>query len=203
MKKTTKILSLVMAAVLLVGASVMGTLAYLTSTASVENTFSVGSVAITLDETDVKLDGTKDTDARVDKNDYKLMPGHSYTKDPIVHFVAKSEASWLFVKVENNIAGAESTAEGYKNIATQISENGWTALTGVDNVYYKEVAANTTDADTDYPVFASFAISDSLDGTALAAFNEKTIVVNAYAVQKDGFDTAIAAWNATFGASQE
>ena len=143
--------------------------------------------------------GVKDGETRVDANTYKLMPGHSYTKDPIVHFAAKSEASWLFIKVENNIAGAESTAEGYKNIATQISENGWTALTGVNNVYYKQVSANTTNAAVDYPVFSSFAISDSLDGTALAAFYGKTVVVTAYAVQADGFDDAADAWAATFG----
>lgn len=199
MKTRSKTLLLALCAVLLVVGSVMGTMAYLTSQDAVTNTFTVGSVAITLDETDVNTAGVKEGETRVDANTYKLMPGHSYTKDPIVHFAAKSEASWLFIKVENNIAGAESTAEGYKNIATQISENGWTALTGVNNVYYKQVSANTTNAAVDYPVFSSFAISDSLDGTALAAFDGKTVVVTAYAVQADGFDDAADAWAATFG----
>ena len=58
MKKKTKALMLVLCAVLLVTASVLGTMAYLTSTDQVVNTFTVGKVAITLDEAQVDLDGT-------------------------------------------------------------------------------------------------------------------------------------------------
>ena len=50
MKKATKVLALMLCAVLLVTATVAGTLAYLTSSDTVENTFTVGSVTITLDE---------------------------------------------------------------------------------------------------------------------------------------------------------
>ena len=53
MKKTKKALLLSLCAVMLVTASVLGTMAYLTSTDEVVNTFTVGNVAITLDETDV------------------------------------------------------------------------------------------------------------------------------------------------------
>ena len=60
MKKTKKVLILGLCAVLLVAASVLGTMAYLTDTKSVTNTFTVGNVAITLDEAKVKTDGTKD-----------------------------------------------------------------------------------------------------------------------------------------------
>ncbi len=58
MKKKTKALMLVLCAVLLVTASVLGTMAYLTSTDQVVNTFTVGKVAITLDEAKVNADGT-------------------------------------------------------------------------------------------------------------------------------------------------
>ena len=60
MKKSMlrKVLLLACSAVLLVCLSVGATLAYLTSNDTVVNTFTVGKVAITLDETDVKLDGT-------------------------------------------------------------------------------------------------------------------------------------------------
>ena len=50
MKTKSKALLLTLCAVLLVAASVMGTMAYLTSTDKVENTFTVGNVKITLDE---------------------------------------------------------------------------------------------------------------------------------------------------------
>ena len=46
-------------ALLLVAAGVFGTLAYLTGTDTVNNTFTVGNVKITLDEAKVTTDGTK------------------------------------------------------------------------------------------------------------------------------------------------
>ena len=100
MKRTYKALLLVLCAVLLVAASVMGTLAYLTSTTEVaKNTFTYGNVKITLDETDVDLYGKKDGDTRVLKNTYKLIPGHTYIKDPVVHVEAKSEQCYVRVLV--------------------------------------------------------------------------------------------------------
>ena len=199
MKKSTKTLLISLCAVLLVAASVMGTLAYLTSTATVTNTFSIGSVSITMDETDVTVYGVKDTDTRVTANEYKLMPGHEYIKDPIVHVAANSEACYLFVKVENGISAIEApagTGEGaYVQIATQITNNGWTALDGVDGVYYKSQDATTSAADVN--VFAEFAVAGTVDSTTLASYNGKTIVVTAYAIQSDGFADAAAAWTAS------
>ena len=75
MKKTSKALLLSLCTVLLVTASVLGTMAYLTSQDQVVNTFTVGNVAITLDETDVDVNGDKDSEDRVKANEYKLLPG--------------------------------------------------------------------------------------------------------------------------------
>lgn len=58
MKTKSKALFLMLCAVLLVAASVLGTMAYLTSTDEVVNTFTVGSVAIKLDEAKANPDGT-------------------------------------------------------------------------------------------------------------------------------------------------
>ena len=79
MKTRNKALLLTFGAVLLVAASVLGTLAYLTSTDKVVNTFTVGNVKITLDEADVKTDGTykENQETRVEANEYHLLPGHS------------------------------------------------------------------------------------------------------------------------------
>ncbi|MFR6087431.1 MAG: SipW-dependent-type signal peptide-containing protein [Oscillospiraceae bacterium] len=72
-------------ALLLVAAGVFGTLAYLTGTDTVNNTFTVGNVKITLDEAKVTTDGTPVEGAdRVKANEYHLLPGHTYTKDPTV-----------------------------------------------------------------------------------------------------------------------
>lgn len=199
MKTAKKALGLMLVAVLLVTATIFGTMAYLTDKDEVTNTFTVGSVDISLDEAPVNEAGKKVDGTRIKANSYKLMPGHEYDKDPIVHFAAKSEASWLFIEVTNEIAGIESTAEGYKSIATQITENDWTALDGHSGVYYKSVPANTGDTAVDYPVFAGFTVDGDVNGTTLANYNNKTVKVTAYAVQADGFDTASAAWTTGLG----
>ena len=100
MKTKSKALLLTLCAVLLIAASVLGTMAYLTSTDTVTNTFTVGKVEIKLDETDV----TNPNGPRVKANSYKLMPGTTYTKDPTVTVKAGSEDSYVRMKVTFNNA---------------------------------------------------------------------------------------------------
>ena len=102
MKTKSKALLLTLCAVLLVAASVLGTMAYLTSSDNATNTFTVGKVEIKLDETDV----TNPTGSRVQANSYKLMPGTTYTKDPTVTVKAGSEESYVRMKVTFNNAKA-------------------------------------------------------------------------------------------------
>lgn len=188
MKTKTKALVLSLCAVLLVAVSVFTTIAFLKSRDSVNNTFTVGKVAITLDET--KVDGYGNTIEEADRvkaNTYKLIPGHEYTKDPIVHFAADSEASYLFVKIENGLADIEADTK----IADQIKANDWTALDGVNGVYYKTVSANNTSAAIDYPVFESFKLTDD---AVVSNYANAKINVTAYAIQADGFTTATTAW---------
>lgn len=202
--KARKILVSLAALALVAAISIGGTIAYLTSTDKVENSFTVGKVAITLDESKVDINGTAVTPAaRVKANTYKLMPGHPYTKDPTVHVDADSEDSWIFVKVENGISdieAAEATGENaYTPIAKQITNNGWTQLDGKTNIYYKKYTAGTTDKDL--AVFGNFKIADNAqDISGWGAAANAKITVTAYAVQADGFTTAKAAWDATFGA---
>lgn len=203
--KKFKALLVVACALLLVAASVFGTMAYLTSKDTVTNTFTVGKVEITLDEAKVDLNGTAVTpDERVKNNSYKLMPGHSYTKDPTVHVDAASEDSWIFVKVENGIAAFEAATSseegGYKKIADQIVAKGWTALDSVAGVYYKSYDKSTTGANL--VVFENFKMADNaneVNGWGNISADTTKVTVTAYAVQKDGFENANAAWTATFG----
>lgn len=105
MKTKSKALLLTLCAVLLVAASVLGTMAYLTSSAEVKNTFTVGKVEIKLDEAKVTVDGIPvEGAARVTANSYKLMPGTTYTKDPTVTVKAGSEESYVRMKVTFNNA---------------------------------------------------------------------------------------------------
>lgn len=114
-KTKTKALLMSLCAVLLVAASVLGTMAYLTDSKDVKNTFTVGNVSIKLDEAKVNTDGKAIdkkgnvvTDLakaeRVAGNSYKLLPGHTYVKDPTVTVLTPSVASYVRMKVTFNNA---------------------------------------------------------------------------------------------------
>lgn len=202
--KKTKVLLTLACAILLVAASVMGTLAYLTSTDSVKNTFTVGdAVSITLDEAETDANGTVVGNDRVKGNTYKLMPGHTYTKDPTVH--VKGETCYVFITVSNGISGIEAASET-TTIAAQLAAKGWKVVDASKGLY---VYATGTDAktavskNTDLIVFSSFTVKEDADHAALEAVKSATIVINAYAVQKDGFEgnTPAEIWAATFGSN--
>lgn len=204
MKTKNKALLLSLCAVLLVAASVLGTMAYLTSQDAVTNTFSVGSVAITMDESDVD-NSTEGENDRDKANNYKLLPGHQYDKDPIVHVNPDSEDCYLFVIVNNEIAVIESDATGDKTVSTQITENGWNKVGETANgslyVYGAVTAPTAVSGGANKTVFTTFKIDGDVTNTVLAKYAGKTIVVTAYAVQKDGFEnnTASEIWNTAFG----
>lgn len=190
MKTKNKALLLALCAVLLVCSTVFGTLAYLTDTDKATNTFTVGKVGISLDEAKVNKDGTVVADAaRVQENTYHLLPGHTYTKDPTVHVDADSEDCWLFVKIEDGLAAIQDAT----TVADQMAAKGWTAIAEGSNIFaYKEIA----NASDNVVVFENFKIKGDVDNATLATYAGKTIVVTAYAVQADGFDTAAEAWTA-------
>ena len=219
MKKTKIALTLV-CAILLVAASVMGTLAYLTATTdTVTNTFTVGKVSFVagagLDEAKVNTDGelldTTDkvyTNAegqtlakRVTSNTYKLVPGHEYVKDPTVHMGTDSEDCYLFVKVVNPISDIEDSTN---TLASQMIDKGWKAVgNNYDNiyVYVGTTSGATTPAPvskgTDIVVFEKFKIASNAD---VSGYANTKIEVIAYAVQADGFEdkTAVQILDAAF-----
>ena len=200
MKKRTKALLLVLCAIMLVTASIMGTVAYLTSTTeTVSNTFSVGQVNIALSETKVDVYGAKLTgDAAGTTSQgqaYKMLPGHEYVKDPTITVTAGSEPCWLFVKVENGISAYEATTN---TIASQLTTNGWQLVDGQTNVYWHAVVDARAAAQT-VKVFEKFVIADAADAVKDWSFvtSENTKVsVTAYAIQSDGFTDAKTAWAA-------
>ena len=208
MKTRSKALLLALCAVVLVFATVFGTMAYLTSTDEVVNTFTVGDVKIKLDEAKADTDGSLVEGAeRVKANSYKLLPGHTYTKDPMIHVDADSENCWLFVKVENGIAAIE---DANKTIAAQMTANGWTLVENTTNIYkYKE----TVSVGANIPVFGEFSISNAViggmkpittDGAGddgklyLDEYKNAKIVITAYAIQADEVDGVDAAYDILF-----
>lgn len=205
MKKTKrlarKFLLILSSALLLVSLTVGATVAYLTDTDSVVNTFTVGKVGLSMDEADVNeygdliyTDEAKTILAeRVTANEYKLIPGHTYVKDPTIYIDSTSEDGWLFVKIDNQIADIEDQSW---TIAAQMAQKGFKPIAEGSNVYAWDYVA--TKANTSIVVFEKFKIDGNVKNAALAEYQGKSVSVTAYMVQKDGFDNAKAAWDATF-----
>ena len=206
-----KKLMTVLALVLVIAMSVAGTYAYLTSTDTVVNTFTVGNVAIKLDEAAANADGTLvDGADRVKANSYKLLPGHTYAKDPMVTVKAGSESSYVKMTVTFSDAaaldaifaptGADLTSifNGYDSatwIYKNVTEN-TTANTRTYEFWYKEtVAAPNADVALD-ALFDSITVPGTINNAQLKTIEGMTITVNAYAIQADGFANADAAWEA-------
>lgn len=207
-----KALLMMVCAVMLVLVSVMGTMAYLTSQDTVTNTFTVGKVAITLDEAKANADGSLfDQGAtRVKENNYKLLPGHTYAKDPMVTVLEGSENSYIKMTVTFTKAaeldaifapaGADMTSifngyDGSNWIAKDVTKD-TVKNTRTYEFWYKEaVAAPSENVPLD-ALFDSIAVPGFITNEQLATIEGMTITVNAYAIQADGFATPEAAWAA-------
>lgn len=98
-------------------AAIGATFAYLTDTKTVNNTFTMGNVAIKLDESKVDQNGNAVEGDRVTSNTYNVYPGAVVTKDPIVHNTGKNGA---YVR-------AVVTIEDGMNWLGLYNENVWTA----------------------------------------------------------------------------
>lgn len=210
MKTRSKALLLTLCAVLLVAATIFGTMAYLTSTDTVTNTFTVGKVNIKLDEAKANSDGTLVEGAeRVKANSYKLLPGHTYSKDPMVTVLSGSESSYVkmtvtFSKANELDAIFAPDGANLTSIFNGYDAANWIAkgnTKGADNTrtyefWYKEaVAAPTADVALD-ALFKSITVPGEITNEQLATIEGMTITVNAYAIQADGFADAAAAWEA-------
>ena len=205
-----KSIALVMMAVLLVAASVMGTLAYLTSHDEVVNTFTVGKVAIKLDEAKANTDGSLVAGAaRVKANNYKLLPGHIYNKDPMVTVLAGSEPSYIkmtvtFSKANELDAIFAPTGANLTSIFNGYDAANWiakgntkdaTADTRTYEFWYKDtVAAPNGDVALD-ALFDSITVPGEITQAQLETIKDMIITVNAYAIQADGFTDAADAWS--------
>lgn len=219
MKTKSKILLLTLCAVALVAASVLGTLAYLTSTDTVTNTFTVGKVAITLDEAKVNDKGepisaagttvTNLADAeRVKANSYKLLPGHTYTKDPTVTVLEGSESSYIRMLVTIN-EQADLDAIFAPNGGLQLTaffggiSSNWTLAKETENNndtrtyefrYNETVAAPIADVALE-PLFTSITVPGTINGDQLKTIEDLQITVVAQAIQAVGFTGAADAWD--------
>ena len=170
-KITLTIICAVLSCVCLIGT----TFAWLMDkTETINNTFTIGNVDITLEET---------------ATEFKMGPGDTITKDPKVTVVAGSEACWLFVKID------EST--NLDDFITYTVDSAWELVPGETNVYYIKVdtAGSTYSVLTDDEVTVKNTVTKAMmdeikQGTATAP----VLSFTAYAIQQTGFATPEAAW---------
>lgn len=156
-----------------------GTLAWLYDvTGTLTNTFTYGDININL---------TEGQDL-----DLQMVPGKVITKDPVVEVEAGSEACYLFLKVEESAA--------VKDYLTYELYDFWTALPGVDGVYYMEISAEDAengvsfDVIVDNEVFVSESVDKAMMQDVAADPELVQLSFTAYAVQKDNVETVTEAW---------
>lgn len=186
MKKKT--VALLMASMLVVGVAAGGTMAWLTDADEpVVNTFTVGDIDIELTETT----GTVKDD---NSHNYKFVPGDTLAKDPKVTVKPKSEACYLFVKVEetNNYWGdnpsiqiIQWTFQDQTPVVNTNPTKGWVAYTpetsSADNTYYyyRIVDAETAAAGASwYLLTGQHDAGCSVDNTCKCEFANGYVAVN-------------------------
>ena len=194
-------------------AAIGATFAYLTDTKTVDNTFTMGNVAIKLDETDIK----NPTGARVTSNEYNVYPGAVVTKDPIVHNTGKNAA---YIRATVNVSNWMNLCaayypdfketfpnDGYKaalNLLVGELGEGWSVV-GVeagdtftigqfDAKFILRYEGALASGDDTTAMFQTVTIPAGIDNANTDSFKEVKVV--AQAIQADGFDT----WEAAFAA---
>lgn len=211
---TKKRFAAILLCVTLVALAAIGaTFAYLTDTKTVNNTFTIGNVAINLDETNVN-DPTGD---RVTSNTYNVYPGAVVTKDPIVHNTGKNAA---YIRATVNVSnwmnlcaayypesGFEFTKPGYeKSLELLVGTlgEGWSVV-GVeagdtftigqfDAKFILKYDGKLAAGENTTAMFQTVTIPTGIDNASTDSFKEVKVV--AQAIQADGFDT----WEAAFAA---
>ena len=173
-KKKLILTALAIACVLTLG--IGATVAFIATVAGpVENTFTIGDIELTLEETT----GEK----------YQLIPGASISKNPKVTVGSGSEDCWLFVKI---------TKEGNPDSYLEYSvAEGWMPLLGHKDVYYRTVSEIAEDKVFGILANDIITVKESLTKEQMKGIEEKpTLTFTAYAVQSHGIDSAAAAYNA-------
>ncbi len=155
--------------------AVGGTLAYLMDiTGEVKNTFTVGDINITLAET---------TGAN-----YKIIPGGTEAKNPVVTVEKGSEKCWVYVSVENNLV-----LNGTTVVTPNIQSADWTVVATKDNkvLYrYKEVV-DAASENVPLSVFTQVAYADTILKDNIGALTGKTIVLKAFAHQSANIEQPV------------
>ena len=212
MKTTKKAMLLTVCALVLVAATMMGTMAYLTvGDRTVTNTFVAGQLiedkeAFKLEEhVAARTDGGKYslTDEVTQANTYTVVPGVNLPKDPYVK-VEVLEDSYLFLEVINGLP--EEMTFDIDSLWTALTDSHGDPVTKNSHPIYYRTAGTVKPSDgvITVNILASqqVKVDSSLDVSELAGDASKTLVFNAYLGQanSDAYTDALGAWNALFAA---
>ena len=187
-KKFIAILSVfvMLALTMVVGCAVDGTVAWLVSESkSSVSTFTLGDININL---------TGESESQP----LKIIPGVKIERSLKVTVEPNSEACWLFVKVEGANWSHFPDANGTAKVSYSVDvQDGWTALNNHPGVYYREVSAEAAQRGDAYDVNCNVTVSQMLtkaEVNSIAAETQPKLSFTAYAVQRDGIDDAVRAW---------
>ncbi len=207
--KSKKTLVLIACIVVLVAAAVTGSLAFLIDEASVTNTFTVGKVDIKVDEADPENPGIRTEDG----NEYHILPGQTYAKDPMLTVLAGSEESYIRMVMEiSNHSAVQAIVDNHcgGDYAVLFGQNGygsdWTyvdyEVDSAKNTISFEFRYNATVSTLDpkedlalQPLFTELVVPDLVSRDELAAlYGDETtveddfkITVYGHAIQTEGF----------------
>ena len=179
---------------------IAGTLAFLTSRNNNTATITVGKVRISMDVNKADLYGQKTGNERGIENTYKLIPGSTYVKDPIVSVSSDSVDCYVFVRLENTLGEFEGTSDK-GTVADQLAANNWIELSNHESIYYLSDGngnPKTKNAGNDYLVFECFKVDDHVTTAQLQTIEGTPFSVTPYAVQAYGFTGPDDAWNRAF-----
>lgn len=200
----TKAFALMLALILVVGAAVGTTLAWLTAeSGTVTNTFTVGKITIELKEHQL-VDGSLNSTEVTGNSNYKIVPGGEQPKDPFVTVKSGSEKCYVYVKVENTMKIGNAVV-ATPNIDTTddwaiVETQGNATLYRYKGTLSTSGVVDANSKDVKLPVFTKV----SYDGKTITEANIGSLAtgkieLKAYAHQSDNTDvntadTAAKAW---------
>lgn len=206
MKKINfKLIVAILAVAVLATVAISGTVAWLTdSTSTVVNTFTVGDIDIELKEHEYVPESNTLNNNLVDKNEnYKVIPGGTSPKDPMVTVNKGSEKCYVYALVKNNLVVNGNC------VATLAVNSSWSPVASItksdgttETLYkYSQIVDALAESKTLPAIFNSV----TYDGEAITKENisqltSKTIEITAYAHQSENTtsgvaDSAAVAWS--------
>ncbi|MBR4039933.1 MAG: hypothetical protein IKJ11_07530 [Clostridia bacterium] len=229
---------MLLCALMVISSAAFGTVAYLTDRAGLTNRFTVGNVDIAVDETMVDKDGNPVSNPDYDPddpdeadrpnlrtesmNEYPLVPGGEYTKDPTMTIRAGSAESYVRMMVTiSNASQIEAIFADLKDKHPQDYADGFVPgafVTERNNAvwirtgtmtrdetlntytlefrYFKPVKPGDAEDLVLEPLFETIRFPGDLTNAHLSQLTDFFIDIDGHAIQTIGFDNADEAWTA-------